>query len=280
MPRVSKEVAGISIGEPGDSRKPILMALEGHGITIKSGNVADWRAGRANPLFVGDQVAAARKLAKNNASDKDNAYLAIAEAGVEVRRLKIRSDLRKLGLYSSAGFTEELGSRVGIRAQSVREAIRSMRADLVFSAGQISESQRQIFLIAAEGYLDNYLQPGATNFPDKYRGFNQAWDRSIPHFYALLYEGNRARMIGTWTPYEMPVLRFFYQSRIAQGSRLSEYDKLVLKASVNRNQEVSSHVALAAEQKTGISFDSKVLAEHRNFLLYGQSINPVRAAIK
>ena len=269
-----KTVEGISIGNLGEPREPIVRKIKDeYEVTICPQTVVNWRSGRNSPLVTANRVRACNLLKANDASQKDNLYLAIAKSGVKQRRTKNRFDFDPAeGAFSSENFTAEVSVDIELKQLVVERAIRAMRAEIVHDQRQLTEDHRRMFVGLGEIYLQHHLDPRSQVYPKKYKFMEEKWDRTIPSFYKLLYAGGGGRFLGGWTPYEVDYLSFFYEDRIIKGSPLSSLDILVLDSCYKgANLPV---LVNEVRNKTGIAVDRGPLTEHRNFLLYGKPRNP------
>lgn len=262
-------VGGIPVGIKGTSLLPVLDSLSQYGITVHEATVSQWRNDTKPGTRIEYQISAAKILKDDDGLHKDYTYLAIAKSGVRLRRTGAR--YRK-GCFVSDHYTENIAAETKLGDQYVRRALRAMRAEIVFEPDQLDEDHRQIFNGVVEKFIEDMSKLPPSQFPVLLRRVNGAWTGSISKFYRALYKQSGERSIGLWTPYEIPFLRYFYQDRIASGSNLSEFDKLILTSTFSSNP-MSSYVN-NCRTKTGVDVDASVFDTHRSFLIYGKPVSP------
>lgn len=271
---MDNNVEGTPIGNLGEPRRPIVeRIIKEHQVTVEPRSIVDWRAGRSKPSVTTDRARASRLLKADSALYKDCAYLVIARAGVRQRRVKSGSPPDSPEqIFSSNNFVEDMARDVKLDPKLVRRAIRAMRVEIVYGQRQLTEGHNQIFIRLGETYLQHHLNTSAQVHPEKYKSLENSWNRTIPHFYKLLYGEGGGRFLGGWTPYEVAFLSFFYQDRIAKGSTLSPLDILVLHS--YREGKNLTNLVKEVRGQSGIAVDRFPLTEHRNFLIYGKPHNP------
>lgn len=267
MPEV---IGGIPVGEKGE---PVSLVLDNlfsqYGITVHHATVSQWRRDRKPGTRIEYQISAATTLRDDDGFHKDCIYLAIARAGVRVRKPGVQ--YRK-GCFLSDGYTQAIADYVALGHQQVRKAIRAMRAEIVFEPDRLNEDHRQIFDGVVGKFVEDMSKLPPSQFPALFRRVEQGWTGNIAQFYRKLYEQNGVRAIGLWTPYEIPFLRYFYQNRIALGSNLSAFDRLAL-ASTFSEDPISVYTD-NCKDSTGVDVDRNVIEHQRNFLIYGKPTSP------
>lgn len=277
---MARFIEGFPIGDPGDPHAPLVeMMQESYGITVSPVSISRWRAKAKYPIVTTDRARSSKLVVADDAILKDHAYLSIASSGVRQRRTReTLKDTETAHVLASNGFTGDLANDVGIKAPIIRNALRSMRAEIVFDPTQLSENHRDIFVNTATAYLSDHTLPHVSTIAANYKSLLDNWDRSVPHFYQLMYANGQPRMIGSWAPYEVAFLRLFYQDRIARGSKLSGLDCLVL--SSYRDGANLTDLGQYVRDKTNVPVNWIDLAEHRNFLIFGKPHNPDLLSIR
>src|SRR5207249_10328257 len=96
------------------------------------------------------------------------------------------------------------------------------------------------------------------------------WDQHTIHgFYFSLCSVAGSVTRAAWLPYELDVLRSFYQRQHELGDPLTPLDRQVLAALVNLTP-TAAELATAVRAHIGIPVDPQVVAVHRNLLVLGQ----------
>lgn len=262
-------VGGIRVGIKGEPLSKVLDSLSQYGITVHEATVSQWRSDSKPGTRIEYQIRAVTIFRDNHGFHKDYTYLAIAKSGVRLRRTGAR--YRK-GCFVSDHYTEDIAAATKLGDQYVRRALRAMRAEIAFEPDQLDEDHKQIFNGVVGKFVEDMSKLPPSQFPVLLRRVNSAWTGNIAKFYRALYEQSGERSIGLWTPYEIPFLRYFYQDRIASGSNLSAFDKLILTSTFGPNP-ISSYVN-NCRTKTGVDVDMSVFDTHRSFLMYGKQVSP------
>ena len=259
------ELGGVPIGELGESHSAAKTALSRYGIKVSKTSLISLRKGdeeRGGELE--EKIRCARLLEDNDALNKDYVYLAIARAAVRLRKPQAKPREQTL---NSAHLTANVADNLEMRQTQVEMALKAMRTEVLY-CGDLDEDRAAIFYQTAQSYIeDHLLQTNRSFIAEEMRN---TWNGTIPDFYKILYKSKQA--VRAWTPYEVAFLRYYYQGRIAGGSNLSPFDRLVLEIYI-RNNEFSYHADLVKDS-INISLTNVVLTGHRNFLVHGKPANP------
>lgn len=275
---MTETIAGISIGERGQPRIPVVNALAHlYGVTVEVETVKSWREGESTGSTTQERILARKELKANRAPLKDHAYLRIAEASIKSRRLKVDPYLRERGCYSSANFIGEASARAEVEPRTFQRITQAIRAEIILDSNHLNAGRKSQFVVLGQNYLKAHTLAGASQDIDRFKRFSDQWDETIPNFYRLLYANfveTGARFIGTWAPYEVSFWQDFYKDRIILRSYpLSTFDVLVL-ANYAEGENLMN-LSNRIKDDTKVVVDRHTLTVHRNYLLYGKPLSPI-----
>lgn len=261
------ELAGIPIGDRGDSLEKYTRTIASFGVNIRPDSLSRLRRGVRSGTFTEEQLLLRQTTLC--ASLKNQLYGAIASNGMELREFQASKPKR----YLSTGFTELIAQEIGFPVQDIRNCLRAMRADLIIFSTELPDAALlQLFIPTAHSYLDAYSFPPSCNGAKDKRAIDEKWNRgSIADFYRLLYEKPAPRMIGTWAPYETAVFEEFYRLRELDNV-LTPLDRIVQTGYivVGRNDDLVEDL----RRMTATDFNADALTAHANALVFGLPVNP------
>lgn len=261
---------GIPLGNKGSDRKSIVGTFREKGLYgLNPTSVSRLKAGMISGERTDWRLDASRILEEDNASLKNQFYGQITEAGLEQRRLNTTP--QRSHVLKSDHFVEDIAKAIDQDPQVIRRCIRAMRVELVLAQNPSDPNLLRDFNDIAEGYLDaNRKIPPSLRSP-AVTALGENWDHStIEDFYSNIYAVASGRAIGTWTPYEMEILSFFYRQQAEAGNHLTAFDHSVLD-SYTKGLPASQIVSDVAGS-TGIKIDEGVVEQHRNVLTVGRPV--------
>lgn len=269
-----EKIAGASIGKSNEARKPFLDSLASKTSVIPDSNWVN-RVRNGCQSGYGLLIKVELDLAdKTSSFKKDELYERIAAKGINTR---VHSQI--MGFehrYASGHLVDDIAESLKLTGADVRQFLRAMRVDLAFG-DDTDDNLNTFFVNVAEEYLwanTEALKPSARYkfFVD----FNDNWDRKSPHpirtFYQALYADyhKSSRRIGSFVPYELDVMRFFYGLRVANETSPTLFDQRTYECdTLERNLSLVEDVRI----KTGILIDDDIVVKHRNALVYGQPVS-------
>lgn len=265
-----EEIVGVPIGQTRDPSLPFYQAIDERGLTKPHVHwVSEVRHGRTR----GRQFLIKLELGitdPNDPSKKDGLYGRVATEGVSIRTY---SDGEYAHRYSSDGFVENIAQNLSLEGDDVRQFLAAMRTDLVFGPNSTNDEFNNFFIIVAQEYLRANTE---ALFPSRRKPglirLNEEWDRRSPlTFYRNFYSdmGGSTKRLGGWVPYEVAIMKRFYEDRLIRGSsRPTLFDERTFKC-----RRVKDLMELAGEVRTetGIIIDEDVVLKHRNALVYGKA---------
>ncbi len=257
---------GFPIGEPGRRNKRAVQAtFLKAGIPVSLPTIWVMRRDEQGEVIT-ERARSLRALEANDASKKNNSYLTIAQAGLDCRSYQATRVPHRL---QSVGFTENIAQTSGFDEIIVRRSLRAMRTDLVLFQAEIHNKELDEALVETAGkYVSDYQHPESQSSQAQRHLWTQWDNRTIESYYREMYEIFGARSLGTWAPYEMEVMRVFYEQQ--KGSNLlTPFDRMVLGAFSRgaSEEDLSSQI----RTDTGIKLDEWVLPIHRHAVLQGFS---------
>ncbi|MDO8429585.1 MAG: hypothetical protein Q7S88_03060 [Candidatus Daviesbacteria bacterium] len=267
-----EEMAGVALGNVGESSQPFLKALGSKGLPIPN---SKWpykaRVGLTEGTrhFHAVSIVAAKG---QNSRKKDDLYHRIA---TEATLLRTYGNGVYSKRYESGGYLAEVAKNLTLGIGVVRECIQAMRVDLVFGFQDDHQTEDSPFFgeIVEQFLRANTTSPIAPSFrPNLAVRLDMEWDRKSPvTFYQKVFEilGKGSNAIRTWMPYEAEAMQHYYNSRIKTGSLTTPFD-LEVRDLKNRRQMIDLGKRLT--DKTSIYVLPRIINVHRNALVYGDPL--------
>ena len=262
-----KEIDGIDIGSPGDSRAPVLEAFAQKGVKVSSGHIPNLRAGRVSGDILEKRVACASLLSGGSPIKKDELYEKIAKTATspDIRLPQVHFPHR----YNSNGFTSRLSENIGLPVILVDEILRAMRVEVVMSdtKGILSNYLLIGFHTTVNNFLNNYEDPYAVKKSPSLQRLFVLRNSTIftpDIFYRAIYEKPSNRFIGTWVTQEVDWFAQFYALRLQPPYVFSPFDSEVLREAAQGRQGLLPE---KFSKQTGILVNRWVIETHTNALL-------------
>lgn len=268
------EIAGINIGNYEEPKKPVLQELQEQGIVINPNTISQIRGGFMTGGQLECQLRCALVRRQNDSTLKDVFYKEITGSGVAIIEEEgPRKDLSGTGLLTA--IAEVTKMQLG----DVRRSLMAMRVDLVCyasSKGDLPEDINRLFREQAEIFIQHKSKRGSKPVAR----LDKQWEyRTLVDFYRTMYSLNAVAMIGSWVPYELPVLDQFYLHQEEMGHKLTPLDYAALDSGLSPLTRKPTQVlretwATKLREETGIAINLPILTNHRNLLTHGSPANP------
>jgi hypothetical protein len=258
------EIAGINIGKFQEPKKGALRELKEQGIVVHPNTISQIRGGFMTGGQVEYQLRCALVRGQNDSTLKDVFYRKITSTGVQI--------------IEEEGPQKDL-SATRIKSGDIRRSLMAMRVDLACYASSkedLPEDINRLFREQTEIFIKHKSRRGSKPV----ERLDKLWEsRTLVDFYRTMYSLNATAMIGSWVPYELPVLDQFYLHQENMCHNLTPLDYEALDSGISPmtrrlTQILRGTWASKLRGETGIAMALAVLTNHRNTLLYGSPTNP------
>ncbi len=263
---VTKQL-GVEIGGRGEPHRPVKEALAQRGVRISGPTIHRIRSGKVRPTQTAFRLACADKLLANDASLKTHYHLHLLEIALRNRR-PARSSR---GIYACKGLSAALRAALACSQRNLAALVCAMRADLaLWSTVNRDERIARQFREAASLFVRVHHDRDWRAI----RGVNDliriGWDQHTIHgFYFSLCSVAGSVTRAAWFPYELDVLRSFYERQQQLGDPLTPLDRQVLSSLINLTP-TASELAMTVRAHIGVALDPHSVAVHRNLLVLGR----------
>lgn len=253
------------IGVRSTSVEPARRLLDQRGITVYPKTISSWRTENRSGKRTQVMLDAAATLLEDTSQSKTGYLSNLIDVGLGNLQMQAGPNSDR---FLSTGFTGTIADELGVKEQTVRNAVLSMRADIGYTEAhtRLPIEARDSFDDVVRDFLERTQERADHSVP--VRDVVDLWDTtgegSITDFYRLLYLRGR-RAIASWLPYELPFLADYFHNHPRELSRM---DELVLRATVRK----TSPQVLVGEirRTTGVPVSRTTLAVHRSLLISGR----------
>jgi len=261
---------GVKIGEVRDPLSPVHDLLHKYRISVADATIYRWRTGDSLGEETAHRILAALILEGKIEPKHVSFFSRMVDTGLQVR--DYQQNLRHR--YKSDGFTATIGINMGINEQDIRQILRGLRTDIVWTDASYPQFNDKIMyaLHNAESDFVTAYTSSDLNYPSQ---INQAVvdfaegidDGTARGFYSKLYgsfQERTGRGAGIFTPYEFDAMNL-YVTAILTILRLSPYLQAMLE-SCARGESIDQF-AHSATDITGIPNDKSVIGVVRAVVL-------------
>ncbi len=261
------QIGDVPLGQKGTDRNAPVAAFKGKGVRVAPSTIPELRAGRRKGKVIENNVLISEKLAQDDASLKNGFYLGIINKALELRTPQVRYKHR----YDTNRYVEEIAVQLGKDKEDIRHLWGAMRADLVSANPDEADPQlAEKFRQTAEKFIADYSGPYPSSEHPPVRNLNQNWDhRTVRDFYRVMSPAIGVRFIATWMPYEMEIMSDFYKKQVAEGNRLTPFDRDSLGVTLIPTAQAPARTA------ADMGVRSETVNAHRNILVYGSPQSPL-----
>ncbi len=180
------------------------------------------------------------------------------------------------------GLTEDLAPKLeqmqlgDNSSNQVRRLFRTMRADMVFAQIESTDPKLDLTLQQVfDKYHADYTTPfeGHVSLPIKQLQQSLPESPTVVDFYRQFYGlGLKTNSRATWLPYEIEVMKYFYQRQADMGDYLTLLDKRVLQARLEIGFDNTQSDLLVSSTRNvfGIPLDRTVIPVHWRALVLGR----------
>lgn len=265
----------IDIGRPGDPAGPIRRAFELRGLRMPGTTIRQLREGKRGPAHTAYRLACADRLRANDASRKNEFLLRLIRAGLAYRYERTRLSLTTV--YSPRGIVAAMGDAGGCSQAEMRRIVRVMRADVgIEITYRWDDDFVKRFRSAAAKFLRVHrnINIHVVNLRDARTTndyVNSAWDKHTIHgFYFALNQLAHSAGQAIWLPYELELLRYFYEKQHEYGSSLTHLDRQALAGAVTGDPTAKVLCAMV-RAALGSVYPPHCVTLHRRLLAIGSA---------